>query len=165
MKKVLIIIGVVAGILIVPVLGMAITPTRDLILGIAPKQAILKLADTIDENRINSDSKISELQSIIDTQQAKLTEQQQTIDSQSSQINSVKNESQSTQVKVNNEAECRKLYLDNPECKSAVYRTKSAFDKYIADTKKRISQNNTGEDIDAYKKTYSTCQSIIAKCG
>jgi len=165
MKKFLIpIVSVVAGI-IIPVAGMTITPTRDLILGLAPDEAVLQLADKIDENRINSDSKIEELQSTINAQQAKLTEQQKLIDSQASQITSVKTESQTTQVKVDNEAECRKLYIDNPECKSAVYRSKSAFDKYIVDTKKRIEQNNTDEDIDAYKRTYSTCQTIIAKCG
>lgn len=171
MKKALIAVAIFSGIIIVPCLGMAIAPTRDALLGLAPEEAILKLADKIDETRLDvdqnktdSDSKIQELQSVIDGQQAKLMEQQQIIDSQSGQINSVKIESQAIQTKVNREAECRKLYSDNPECKSSnkIYWTKAVFDDFIDDEKD--NHNASDSDIEGYKRKFSTCQSIIAKC-
>lgn len=80
MKKVLIIIGVVALCLATPILGMSISPTRSLLLGLAPDEQILTLADQIDENRISSEQKMLELQSTIDVQQAELEKQQQMID-------------------------------------------------------------------------------------
>jgi hypothetical protein len=155
MKKILIpIISGVIGI-IIPVAGMTITPTRNLILGLAPKEAILQLADKIDETRLNidqiktdNDNKIQELQSTIEAQQVKLAEQQKAIDGQNGQINSTKLESQTAQAKVDNETECRKLY--------------SAFDDFIDNEKKNHGASDA--DIKGYKKTFETCQGIIKKC-
>lgn len=90
MRKSLIIGGIVAGIVLVPVLGMAITPTRDLILGMAPDTAVLSLADKIDENRVNVDSKTAELQSLIDTQKNQISEQQSIIDGQKTELDDQK---------------------------------------------------------------------------
>lgn len=164
MLKTLIIIGAVVGILIGPVLGMAITPTRDLILGLAPEEAILKLADAIDINRVDSDSKIQELQSTIDEQQARLAEQQKLIDSQKVAVEKASADVVANTAVVSNETECRKLYSANPECtiSNKIYRTKSAFDDFIDGEKERTGQ--TDKQINSYKKTYATCQDIIAKC-
>lgn len=73
MKKALIIGGVILGVLVVPVLGMATTPTGDAFLGLALEEAILQLADKIDEtrsdvdqNKSDSDNKLQEPQSDIE---------------------------------------------------------------------------------------------------
>lgn len=49
MKKSLLMLGVGLIGLVLPIAGMTITPTRNLILGLAPDEAILALADKIDE--------------------------------------------------------------------------------------------------------------------
>lgn len=171
MRKILIpIISGVVGI-IIPVAGMTITPTRNLILGLAPEDAILQLADKIDETKVSIDktdtennNKMQELQTTIEAQQVRLAEQQKVIDGQNSQINSTKMESQTTQNQVNNESECRKLYSANPECtiSNKIYRTKSAFDDFVDDQKENYDASDA--DIKGYKKTFETCQGIIKKC-
>lgn len=62
MKKYIYLIG--AGILglSLPIAGMSIAPTRNLILGLAPDEAILALADKIDEQSQVQEARISELE-------------------------------------------------------------------------------------------------------
>lgn len=58
MKKISlgILIGLIVGALISPVAGMAISSTRSLILGMAPNEAILTLADKIDQESGKNDT-------------------------------------------------------------------------------------------------------------
>lgn len=90
MKKSLITLGIVGAVVLVPVLGMAITPTRDLILGMAPDQAVLSLADKIDTNKVDVEQKTEELQSLIDTQRNQIAEQQSIIDGQKDELDNQK---------------------------------------------------------------------------
>jgi TolA-binding protein len=100
MKKTLITLGIVAGVIATPILGMTISPTRDVILGLAPDQAVLSLADKIDEQRVSTeqtDAKIKELQSVIDNQQSEIANYQQ-------QIDNVKSETKkSVETEISNE--------------------------------------------------------------
>ena len=161
-KSITIAASVVAGVAL-PLLGLTVSPTRDAILGLAPDQAVLELADQIDENRVSTeqtDAKLAELQSVIDSQKAELASYQEQVDSQSSKINSVKAENQATQSKVNNQAECSKLYAEEPLCQSdSRYRTKSAFDKML----KELEISEKGKE--QRTKIYENCKQIIAKCG
>ncbi|MFA7209373.1 MAG: hypothetical protein WC120_03725 [Parcubacteria group bacterium] len=172
MKKFLIpiVFGVVG--IIIPVVGMAITPTRDLILGLAPEEAILQFADKIDETKLNvdqnktdNDNKIQELQLTISVQQTKIAEQEQVIAGQNAQIISAKAESQAVRTTVTNESECRKLYAELPECSisNKILRTKSAFDDFVANEKDEHDASNS--DIERYKTKFDKCQEIIKKCG
>ena len=78
MKKI-ILVGVVtffAGAMISPVAGMAISSTRNLILGMAPSEAILTLADKIDEEsgkNEEQEQKLSELNNATTQQNEELT--------------------------------------------------------------------------------------------
>jgi len=79
MKKAIIIIGAVMVGVIIPFLGMTITPTRDLILGMAPDEAILILADKIDRESGKNDEQeqnITELQNINTQQSEAMTRQE-----------------------------------------------------------------------------------------
>lgn len=51
MKKVLIIGGIVLTAILASILAMGIGETRSLLLGLVPEEAILQLADKIDEQR------------------------------------------------------------------------------------------------------------------
>jgi hypothetical protein len=192
MNKTLVIAASVIAGLALPFLGMTISPTRDIILGLAPDQAVLSLADQIDAQRVSvdqakieSDAKLAEFQSTIDAQQAKLAEQQKLIDSQ---ITSIKAESKVVQASVNNESTCRKLYLDNPDCNKATYRNKTDFNKFVDNRKDlyedsidlckesndrrksagedaRSCDSKDSTDYDALDSKFEKCQEIIAKCG
>lgn len=170
------IIPIASGIIgiIIPVAGMTITPTRDLILGLVPGEAILQLAN---------EDKIQELQSTIESQQIKIAEQQTMIDEQNNQINSTKTESQTIQNQVNNESECRKLYSAYPECSisNKIYRTRSDFDDYMDEQKERDKksveickttggsskkcEDNNKSNFDKYEDKFEKCQEIIKRCG
>jgi len=84
MKKIIAIVtgSLVVGMIISPVLGMAIGSTRELILNMAPENVILQLADKIDSNRTEAEDKISELQAIVDSQKNQIEEQIKRIDEQ-----------------------------------------------------------------------------------
>jgi len=165
MKKVIITIAIIAGIVTIPVLGMAITPTRDLLLGLTPDEKILALADRIDENRMSTeqtDVKIAELQSTIDNQKAELAEYQKQIEAQNNEIAEAKTTTEETQAKVSNESECRKLYAENSNCGISFFRTKDNFKKYMD----RYKENGTYDKWYPEKKSiFDKCQEIIAKCG
>jgi|GEM_PF-4077777 len=163
------IIPIISGIvgIIIPVAGITITPTRDLILGLAPDEAVLQLADKIDENRINFDTKmvgneqkIIELQSIIDDQKIELSNYKQQVESQNVKITEIKSGNQIIQTQVDKQTECSKLYGEQPLCQSDTrYRTKDKFEKMLDELE--ISKD------EKYRRTkiFNKCQEIISKCG
>ena len=88
MKKILLIILILLIAILAPIIGMGIGETRELILGLAPEDAILELADKIDINKVNLEDEITNLEGIIDSQEEKILEQQKIINSQTEQISS-----------------------------------------------------------------------------
>lgn len=57
-------LGLLAGALLAPVLGMALEPTRDIILGMAPEEAVLVLAEKIDRESQRIDNQESEIEQL-----------------------------------------------------------------------------------------------------
>lgn len=86
----------VFGLMLSPILGMAIGETRNLILGLAPEEAVLTLADEIDKNRENNLSQdeiiknqelqISELENLTEQQKKELEDQKESFDQSQSEI-------------------------------------------------------------------------------
>lgn len=172
MKKSLIIGGIVAGIVLVPVLGMAISPTRDLILGMAPDTAVLSLADKIDENRVNVDSKTAELQSLIDTQRTQIAEQQSIIDDQKAELDKQKVATTQAQTTANQAkadvAATQATVAKNKDCSADV--SKYCVSKAYTDPdefKKFLKTYENLPDYPAHKEKYTNefnkCQ-IALKC-
>ena len=99
-----IVIGVLLVAVLIPVVGMAISPTRDLLLGLAPEEAVLKLADEIDvtRNSVEENSqKILELQATIDTQNVDIQGYQNKITDLQASVNTLPNK-ESVQKTVEN---------------------------------------------------------------
>lgn len=86
MNKVLIVVAIVGTAILSPVIGMGITQTREAILGLAPDQAVLELADKIDSNRVSNDQKLAELQTLVSVQQTTIDEQNKAIEIAKSDI-------------------------------------------------------------------------------
>ncbi len=157
------IVGIVG--IVIPVVGMTITPTRNLILGLAPEEVILQLADKIDETRVNvdqnkkdGDNKIQELQLLIDSQKSQIEEQQKTINEQSGQISSSKSEIQTVQNTIVKNKDCS---VDvNKYCVSDSFTDPDKFKKFL----KNYEQfDNYSEYKDKYTKQFNKCQEAI-KC-
>ncbi|KKP68112.1 MAG: hypothetical protein UR66_C0008G0020 [Candidatus Moranbacteria bacterium GW2011_GWE1_35_17] len=168
MKKYLIIIGVTIGILAVPFLGMTISPTRELIMGLAPDEAVLQLADRIDDNKIelqneiaNKNNKINELQSSIDQQEMKILEQQKLIDTQKSDVASTRAESQVTVATVMKQKDCS---IDmNKYCVSDSFTDPDKFKKFLKVYEEDFSKSEYEKYKDKFTKEFNSCQEAL-KC-
>lgn len=167
MKKTILLIlgGFIIGALISPVVGMAINSTRNLILGMAPDEAILVLADKIDENLVSSEqsksetnAKMAELQLTIDAQQSKLVEQQKTIDSQAVSLNSTKQAINETNATVAKQKDCSADV--SKYCVSSSFRDADEFKKFL----KNYEQfDNYNEYKSKYTTQFNNCQTAM-KC-
>lgn len=150
--------ALIAGLVISPFVGMAIGSTRSLILGLAPDEAVLQLADKIDDDRAGVDQKTNELQSLIDTQNSQIADQQKIIEEQKAELTTQKGEVSQAKTAaaensagLSNEQNCRKaneLYVDIPKKpKDGCYTTgpnnivdmykeiKSSYSRYKDDNK------------------------------
>ena len=167
---------ILLGVLLSPFVGKGVeNTTKALFPGLSAEEQIVTVADVVDSNKVESEAKVAELQSIIDAKQVKLAEQQKLIDEQ-------KSVSQVVQAKINNESECRKLYSENSYCSSDNYfGKKSAFDNYIdkmeenfkyvierckeSGKSKEKCESSNKLDYDSLNAKFEKCQGIIAKCG
>lgn len=166
MKKIMTIAvgSLVVGMIISPVLGMAIGGTRELILGMAPNDAVLQLADKIDSNRVESDSKATGMQSLIDSQKKQIEDQQKIIDSQKSGLDAQQAESDknkaATQAAISNEQSCRKaqeLYVNVPDNKNGSCRTLGPTNIVQAYEKAKESYRNAKAGKSSDKKASMSC--------
>lgn len=165
MNKAIVTAAIVATAILSPIAGMAITQTREALLGLAPEEAVLRLADKIDASSAKSD----ETSALVESLQAKVTEQEGRIEeyeeklaSQETSINKNNASVAAANESIASEASCKKLYIENPECTvgNKIYRSKSNFDSFINGEKDRASSS----DIEKYQRTYSSCQTIISQC-
>jgi len=62
------IIGMTIGAVGSPMIGMAINPTRDLILGMAPEEAVTKLADEIDGQKVQVEEQGQKIENLEEKQ-------------------------------------------------------------------------------------------------
>src|SRR3990172_10635332 len=88
--------ALIVGLILSPFIGMAIGGTRELILGLAPEDAVLQLADKIDSDRTSVEQKTNELQVLIESQNSQIAEQQEIIEQQRTELENQKNQTAQT---------------------------------------------------------------------
>jgi len=186
LKKALFPALLVLTIVLAPVLAMSVSPTRSLLLGLAPEEAVLTLADQLDKNRIETEAKVTELQAVVEAQnqsisgyelkiaeqEGRLSEQEKMLNTQGATVASQAQTQQSLSTKVATQAKCQQLYSENIYCGNKTYKTKSAFDDYIDDLKDREDEDDNDyvdvdydEMIDKAKEKFKKCQEIVQICG
>jgi septal ring factor EnvC (AmiA/AmiB activator) len=158
----------IAGVAILsPVAAMSVTPVRDALLGLAPEEQIVALADEIDKSRVENEQKLAsleqelastkqknaELEEVLASQAVKVEEQKQTSEAQKAEVATVS-------ARADKQAECSELYRTNQVCTQERYRSKDAFEKMIDDIK-----DSEPDDVKPRTKFFNKCQEIIAKCG
>lgn len=165
--------ALIAGLIISPFIGMAIGSTRELILGLAPDDAVLRLADKIDSDRAGIEQRTNDLQTMIDSQNSQITEQQKIIDEQKSELATQKGETSQTKSEVStananlsNEQNCRKaneLYVNiprKPKKACSVLGSNNIVDMYkevnkaYKDAKKNGGVDSNGTPADECFKEY-----------
>jgi len=142
MKKYLLVVGVGLLGIAIPIAGLTITPTRDFILGLAPDEAILKLADRIDENRLDYANKNQELQQTIDNQQAEMKKMQETIGGKANDLDTLSEQVKTTNSAIQGQNNCLKaneLYTQIPKKPSGACSTMGPNN--IVDMYKAIKRN------------------------
>ena len=72
MNKIIATAAIVGTAILSPIVGMGIGQTREAILGLAPDEAVLQLADKIDQSSV----KVDESSALVSSVQAKITEQE-----------------------------------------------------------------------------------------
>ena len=178
--------AVIVALIASPVIGMAVSPTRSLILGLSDHDSILQVADQIDTTRTDLEAKLAEKDAQVATLQSANTVLQSKIDDQGSQVDAqkadvAKAKADITAVKSDiadakvaaaasddakkQDAKCQKLYTKSPACQGDHYRSKSSLNEQIA---KNMNGCSDSDSCDAMKKQlndyYDTCQTIYAQC-
>lgn len=156
MKKIIIYstIFFIVGALISPILGMAIGETRNIILGLAPQEAVLSLADEIDKSRIENEAKIKEMQVKIDEQNEKLSEQQKDVNLQTAEI-------KTTQAEIVKSRDCSADV--NKYCISDSFREADRFDNFLKVYKDGFDKNAYEKYKKQFTEQYDKCQKAL-KC-
>ena len=98
MNKTIAFVSILGVAILSPIASMGISPLRESILGMAPQDSVLALADKIDSNRVDVEQKIAEKDTQLEALKASNAELQSKIDSQNKQIESQK--SDLSQVKI-----------------------------------------------------------------
>ncbi len=87
MNKAIATAAIIGAAIISPVAAMGISPTREALLGLAPNEAILKVADEIDTNKANmtqtlseTNQKVSDLEKTVADQESVIAEQKKALD-------------------------------------------------------------------------------------
>lgn len=153
MNKALVAVAIIGTAILSPIVGMGIGETRNLILGLAPDEAVLRLADKIDEQRIvaeqaqaENDQKTGELQSVVADQQAQLAEQQRMIDEQAS-----------ANAENKRIMECQEQQKKVGWCSNKQYRL--SLDAFITEKKAENPPAMENDDVvDGAKKDWKICQ-------
>ena len=98
-KQTLIATAIIVGTAFVsPIAGMAISPVREALLGLAPEDAILKVADQVDANRQKNDEELATLKTLVEDQKTTIDEQNKKLSEQADAVEAVKKE-QASNVK------------------------------------------------------------------
>lgn len=156
MQKALIIGGIVLTAILASILAMGIGEARSLLLGLVPEEAILQLADKIDEQRITTeqikaenDQKTEEIQSVIVDQQTKLEEQQRMIEEQDAE-----------NAKIQKTLECQALQKSSSWCGDTKY--KLSLDAFLKKSREENPPAMENDDVVASaKNNWKICQEFF----
>jgi len=156
-----IITGLIAGTAILsPVVGMGITQTREAILGLAPDEAVLELADKIDQSTAKSDATASTVEAL----QAKISEQESQIAGYQAQLNVQNSAIADAQANSEKQSTCAMLYSKMPICNTDGYKTAAGFERTKSEIKSFFSGEIATARLSEANAKYSECQKIVAQC-
>jgi hypothetical protein len=172
MNKTIATAAIVGAAILSPVASMGITPVREALLGLAPEDQIVALADKIDESRVENEQKqteneqkLTDLQASLDAANTVIAEQKKTLEGQSEKNAAVEKALVEQKADSDKKAECAMTYASHPYCKADAYRTKSGFESEKSNINKSENEEIKKEELKRAAERYGECQEIIAKCG
>lgn len=187
MKKVVLASVIAATVVLSPVVAMGISPARDLILGLAPDEAVLKIADTIDTDRVNieqkmkeKDEQLAELQSAndalsakVDAQKADTIAQKEDVAKATAAIAAVKNDVADAKASAVSEKVASEKKNDCSKdvaayCGLKQYRDKDAYSEFKSDTLSSCESSGEPDSScksifdDRYAPNFEKCQKALS---
>lgn len=155
MNKILATAAIVGTAIVSPIVGMGIGETREAILGLAPEDAIVQLADRIDQ----SSSKSDESAILVNSLQSKIAEQDLKIAEYETKLNTQEIEQRRVSSTISSQSLCSKLSTEQPIClQDSRYQTKQAFDKMLDELE--IDR----KEKDRRTSVFNKCQEILQAC-
>lgn len=163
-KKAIIIFCTIIFGMAVPILGMRIPLTKNLVSGLMPKEADQKLTDKIDANndlevRVEeANTKIAELQRVVDDQKTELSNyQQQSENISKSDVEKTTAEIVQKTIADNESNEAKKA------CEEKIKKYKKGLESLEADRKKCSSRYEGDKSEDALIKTCQENEDAVIK--
>jgi vacuolar-type H+-ATPase subunit I/STV1 len=159
----------IAGVAILsPVAAMSVTPVRDALLGLAPEEQIVTLADEIDKSRVENEQKLATLEQELASAKQVIAEQKDALEAQKADHAVKATEQAVLSAKIDKQALCSSKLEENKECSFKEYRNKSDFDEMMATYKAMDSENGNTKIYDRNlkekKPIFDKCQEIIKSC-
>jgi len=162
MRKIIIPAILVLTGIVIPIVGLTISPTRNLILGLAPEEAILQLADQLDKDRIDYATNNQELQKTIDSQREEMKKMQKAIDNKANDLNNLSEQVKTTNTAIQGQNYCLKvneLYTQIPKKPSGACsvmgpnnivdmykKIKESYEEYKNDDKTKSGNGDLAKD-------------------
>lgn len=148
------------GAVLSPVIGMAIGETRNLILGLAPEESVLELADKIDQNKEDNENKMQEMQMLIEQQKATIDEQAQKLSEAEGSIESQKSQIANVQAETVKSRDCSADV--NKYCVSDSFREADKFDNFLKVYKDSFDKDAYEKYKKQFTEQYNNCQQALA---
>lgn len=144
MNKTIATAAITGAIILSPVASMGISPVREALLGLAPEEQIINLAEQIDTNRLANEQKLAE-------NEAKLTELQELVAKQNETISTQQKALETTNSQVSKSMSQPVLSEDQARKKSAAIaeqeRQEMEFDASKEEDRKRESEEKRIVDV------------------
>ncbi|KKP89647.1 MAG: hypothetical protein US57_C0015G0027 [Candidatus Moranbacteria bacterium GW2011_GWC2_37_73] len=144
-----VIFGLIVALVALPSIGMAVSPTRNLLLGMLPWEATLTLADKIDTNKSEVDTQVQALQATVNSQQTLLDEQQRIKDEEQAKKETLEKQTAEQNIADEKESACEAA---KNECIVKINKQKSIID-------------SAESYIEQRKKDTKSRKELLAKCG
>lgn len=150
-NKIIIIVGIIIlFIALSPMIGKGIeNTTRALLPGLTTEQQIETVADVVDVNKLEAETKLVEQQAIIDAQNAKLAEQQKIVDEQKSLV-------EKTNVTIVKNRDCGADVTKY--CYTSSFRSPEEFANFLKAYEK---MDNYSEYKTKFTKEFNNCQTAM----
>jgi septal ring factor EnvC (AmiA/AmiB activator) len=164
MNKIVATAAIAGAAILSPVASMGVSPVREALLGMAPDEQILSLADKIDESRVANEQKLSEIQQELDSAKQTIAEQKATLESQKSNQDARNAEQDALSEKI----ECSSLRSKYVMCNNEGDYRKD-FSSFLKDYLKSHVSDQDGdrekkEWAEIATKNYNICQGIYKQC-
>jgi TolA-binding protein len=157
MNKTIATAAIAGSIILSPVAAMSVTPVRDALLGLAPEEQIVTLADEIDKSRVENEQKLATLEQELASTKQKNAELEEALENQV-----LSSEAKAKQI-ADNAVAAAKQSQENEAClarKASLQKGLEAADEAYDDCIKGVKNGDYNDE--AKKSLKNSCENDYA---